>query len=109
MEREATKVITLYPSLNGRGHGSEEWEVGKKRLNPDMKPDVVTHILLQENNTVQITWRDFGKEMICSHIEKIEFRNAEYRETQIAKERDREPQDSTRLKKMLNQDSKPKR
>ena len=79
MDREATKVITLYPSLNGVGHGSDEYEVGVKKINPDGKWDVVDGIFLTEEwgRVVVISYRDFGTEWILQHVATIEFRNNE--------------------------------
>jgi len=104
MDREATRVETMYPRLSGNGYGREEWVVGQKRLNPDRKPDIVTHILLKENNTVLITYRDFGTEWIFNHVEKVEFRDANYetnKQTGLV--------NTSELKKGLNQDAMPRR
>jgi len=111
MEREATKIKIRYPLVGNSGFGIDSREVGIDTVNPDNKPDVVEHILLKEEwgRVVEITWRDFGKEWILNHIETIEFSDAEYRNLQAKKKRDREPSNPARIKKVLNQDSQQKR
>lgn len=109
MEREATRLTTRYPLPDNMGVGVAKWEVGKKRMNPDNKLDIVTHILLKED-LVMITYRDFGEEGVNkNHIDTIEFRDAGYTDLQAKKKRDREPTDTSGLPKLLNQDAQQKR
>ncbi len=109
MEREATKLKTRYPLPNNGGTGIAVWEVGERRMNPDNKIDEVTHILLTEDLII-ITYRDFGEEGVSKkHIDTIEFRDADYRDLQAKKKRDRKPTDTSGLAKVFNQDAGPKR
>ena len=105
MEREATKVIALYPMLDGKGYVDQAWEVGKKRNNPAGDQDVVEHILLSDDWGIyaEITYKDFGEEWLIDHITSIEFKNERYTEIQAKKKADREPADTARIKKVLGQ------
>lgn len=71
---DVTRVIALLPKLDGKGYTEQVWEVGKKRLNPSGKIDVVEGIeyYTEPKIFVSITYRDFGEEWILDHISFIE-------------------------------------
>ena len=99
----ATKVIARYPQLTGDGYVKEVWTVGEKRVNPAGDMDLVKAVYMGEP-WVQIDWVDFGSEYISHNIiTTIELRNARYTEIQAAKKRDRKPEDTARVKKVLGQ------
>jgi len=110
MEREATKVIALYPLLDGRGYVDQAWEVGKKRNNPAGDQDEVVSIWISTTHKrAEIHYKDFGEEWLTDHITSIEFRNERYTEIQAKKKADRKPADTAGIKKVLTQNAITKR
>jgi hypothetical protein len=76
--REATKIVALYPRLDGKGHTSEEWEVGKKRKNPAGEWDVVSRIAICDHFRphAEVCYKEFGEEWVMTNITHIYFENA---------------------------------
>ena len=99
MEREATKVIALYPLLDGRGYVDQAWEVGKKRNNPAGDQDEVVSIWISTTHKrAEIHYKDFGEEWLTDHITSIEFKKSNYEENKAKKKAEKERANTERIK-----------